>query len=118
MRRVARKVRLSLSAIALLAVLAVPAVLAADKAQTFTGEVGDAMCGAKHEMAGDAADCTVECIKMGSKYALISGDKVYTLETKDKTALDQLAKLAGKKAKVTGSADGTTINVSAVAPGQ
>ena len=34
---------------------AVPA-LAAGKRQTLTGEVSDAMCGAKHEMPGDAAD--------------------------------------------------------------
>jgi hypothetical protein len=37
--------------------LAVPA-LAAGKSQTLSGEVSDAMCGAKHEMPGSAADCT------------------------------------------------------------
>ena len=87
----------------------------AAKAETFTGEVGDVMCGAKHEMAGSAAECTRDCAKQGSKYALIVGDKVYTLETTDKAALDQLDKLAGQKAKVTGTASGTTIQVSSVA---
>ena len=87
----------------------------AAKAETFTGEVGDVMCGAKHEMTGSAADCTRDCVKQGSKYALIVGDKVYTLETSDKAALDQLDKLAGQKAKVTGTASGTTIQVSSVA---
>jgi hypothetical protein len=87
----------------------------AAKAETFIGEIGDSMCGAKHEMAGNAAECTRDCIKQGSKYALISGDKVYTLETTDKATLDQLDKLAGQKAKVTGSANGTTIQVSSVA---
>ena len=89
-------------------------LLAAAKAETFTGEVGDVMCGAKHEMAGSNAQCTHECVKQGSKYALISGDKVYTLETQDKAALDQLDSLAGKQATVTGTANGTAIQVTAV----
>ena len=94
---------------------AVPA-LAAGKSQTLAGEVSDAMCGAKHEM-GKPADCTRACIKHGSKYALVVGDKVYTLETSDKTALDKLNDLAGAKAKVTGEVDGSTIAVKSVAAG-
>src|ERR1044071_2885829 len=93
--------------------LALPSFAA--KAETFTGEVGDTMCGAKHEMGGSKADCTRDCVKQGSKYALIVGDKVYTLETKDKAALDQLDKLAGMQAKVTGTADKDVIQVSSVA---
>jgi hypothetical protein len=91
--------------------------LAAGKSQTLTGEVSDAMCGAKHEMPGKAADCTRGCMKHGSKYALVVGDKVYTLETTDKVALDKLDSLAGAKAKVTGEVDGTTVNVKSVAAG-
>jgi hypothetical protein len=94
----------------------VPA-LAAGKSQTMTGEVSDAMCGAKHEMPGSAAECTRGCMKHGSKYALVVGDKVYTLETSDKAALDKLNDLAGAKAKVTGEVDGTTITVKSVAAG-
>jgi hypothetical protein len=95
---------------------AVPA-LAAGKSQTLTGEVSDAMCGAKHDMPGNAADCTRGCVKHGSKYALVVGDKVYTLETADKAALDKLYDLAGAKAKVTGEVNGTTITVKSVAAG-
>ena len=98
-------------------IAAVPAFAGGGKSQTFTGEVSDAMCGAKHEMPGKAADCTRACIKHGSNYALVVGDKVYTLETSDKTALDQLDKLAGAKAKVTGEVSGTTIAVKSVAGG-
>ena len=47
----------------LIGLAAVPA-LAAGKRQTLTGEVSDAMCGAKHEMPGKAADCTRGCINM------------------------------------------------------
>ncbi len=96
--------------------VAVPA-LAAGKSQTLTGEVSDAMCGAKHEMPGKPADCTRACVKHGSKYALVVGDQVYTLETSDKAALDKLNDLAGAKAKITGDVEGTTIAVKAVASG-
>jgi hypothetical protein len=101
----------------MLIVLAAVPALAAGKSQTLTGEVSDAMCGAKHEMPGKAADCTRGCMKHGSKYALVVGDKVYTLETSDKAALDKLNDLAGEKAKVTGEVDGTTVTVKSVAAG-
>jgi len=78
---------------------AVPAI-AAGKSQTLIGESATPMCGAKHEMHGSAADCTRGCIKHGSKYALVVGDKVYTLETSDQTALGKLKRFSGAKAKV------------------
>jgi hypothetical protein len=99
----------------LLAGLAAVPALAAGKSQTLTGTVSDAMCGAKHQMPGDAAGCTRACVKHGSKYALVVGDKVYTLETSDKANLDTLNDLAGASAKVTGDVDGDTIAVKAVA---
>jgi hypothetical protein len=51
----------------------------------------------------------------GSSYALVVGDKVYALHTVDKAALAQLDKLAGEQAKITGIADGETIQVSGIA---
>ena len=99
----------------LLAGVAAMPALAADKSQTLTGQVSDAMCGAKHQMPGDAAGCTRACIKHGSKYALVVGDKVYTLESSDKATLDQLNDLAGASAKVTGDVSGDTIAVKSVA---
>jgi hypothetical protein len=98
-------------------VIVVPA-FAADKAQTFTGVVSDAMCGAQHMMDGSAADCTRACVSKGSKYALVVGDKVYTLDTSDKAALAELDKLAGGQAKVSGTANGDTIAVKSVAAGK
>jgi hypothetical protein len=85
------------------------------KDQTFTGEVSDAMCGAEHMMKGSAADCARACVAKGSAYALVVGDKVYTLASSDKAALDKLSQLAGQKALVSGKADGDTIQVSGVA---
>ncbi len=88
--------------------------MAAAKSETFTGEVSDAMCGAKHAMSGSNSECTRACAKKGSSYALVVGDKVYTLKTDDKAALAELDKLAGAKATVAGAADGDSIVVSAV----
>jgi hypothetical protein len=99
----------------LLAGLAAVPALAAGKSQTLTGQVSDAMCGAKHQMPGDAAGCTRACIKHGSKYALVVGEKVYTLETSDKATLDKLNDLAGASANVTGDVEGDTIAVKSVA---
>ena len=88
--------------------------MAAAASQSFTGEVSDSMCGAKHMMAGKEADCTRACVRKGSSYALVVADKVYTLQTDDKATLAELDKLAGAKAKVTGTAQGDTIAVSKV----
>jgi len=97
------------------AYLSLTGAFAADKPQTFTGKVSDAMCGAEHMMAGDAAACVRACVNKGSKYVLVVGNKVYALDTSDKAALGQLDKLADQQAKVTGQASGDTIAVSSVA---
>ena len=99
-------------ALVLAAGLAASAFAAAGKA--FTGTVSDAMCGAKHAMAGDDAGCTRACVSKGSKYALVVGDKVYTLETSDKAALATLDKQAGAKATVSGTEKDNTITVTSV----
>jgi len=100
--------------IILAGLVALPA-FAADK--TIAGKVSDAMCGVKHQMPGDDAGCTRACVKNGSKYALVVGDKVYTLQTTDKSTLDKLNDLAGANAKVTGEVSGDTITVKSVAAG-
>jgi len=83
---------------------------------SYTGTVSDAMCGAKHQ--GPAAECTRGCVSKGSKYALVVGDKVYTLETSDKAALATLDKQAGAKVTVTGTDKDNTITVSSVKAAQ
>jgi hypothetical protein len=88
----------------------------AGKKQTFTGEVGDAMCGRKHmEGEGTPAQCTRTCVSHGSKFALVVGEKIYALDTTDKAALATLDQQAGKNATVTGVLNGDTIEVSSVA---
>ncbi len=104
--------RLSNSALFLSIVLSTVAA-STQSSQALTGTVSDAMCGAHHMMKGaTAAQCTRECVKQGSDFALVSGDKVYTLKG-DKSQLD---KCAGQSVTVKGKVDGTTITVSSISP--
>jgi hypothetical protein len=111
-----RKAGLVLSALMIACLASASAFAAGGK--TYTGTVSDAMCGAKHEMGGSDAQCTRACVSKGSKYALVVGDKVYTLETSDKDALATLDKQAGAKATVTGTEKDNTITVSSVKAAQ
>ena len=55
MRSGLQKFGISLAALIFSGVLSLSSVSAAGKADTFTGQVSDAMCGAKHMMAGNPA---------------------------------------------------------------
>lgn len=82
-------------------------------AQTLTGTVSDSMCGAKHMMTNvTPAQCTRECVKQGSDYALVSGAKVYTLKGDKK----QIDKYAGQSVSVTGRISGDTVTVESISP--
>ena len=87
-------------------------VMASTKSsQTLTGTVSDAMCGAHHVMEGaSAAQCTRECVKRGSDFALVSGDKVYTL----KGGKTQLDKFAGQNVTIKGKVEGKTVTVDSI----
>jgi hypothetical protein len=103
------------AAFAVVATLATGAASA--QTSTLTGVVTDQMCGAHHMMAGaNAQKCTRECVGMGSAYALVVGDKVYTLQaTAD--VKKELYALAGASAVVKGTVSGLTVQVATVAPG-
>ena len=108
------KLKVQVAILSFAFVLLVPPSFAA-KAESFTGTVSDAMCGAKHMMEGDPGGCVRACVQKGSNYALVVGDKVYTLNSKDQATLASLDKLANEKATVKGTADGDTITVISVA---
>lgn len=94
-------------------VLSAFALFAQTSPQSFSGTISDAMCGANHMMKNATpAQCTRECVKRGSDFALVSGTKVYTLKG-DNTELD---KFAGQKVTIKGEASGDTITVKSVAP--
>jgi hypothetical protein len=108
-----RNVEFLLLNLIVMAGLAVSSAFSAT-AKTFTGKVSDSMCGAKHMESSDEAGCTRVCVGKGAKYALVSGDKVYTLDTNDKAALTTLDKQAGAKVTVTGTQKDNTITVTSV----
>jgi hypothetical protein len=109
-----RMLQVWMATVVLSAGLTVVPAVAAGSTQTFTGKVSDAMCGAKHQEGVDPATCVRACVKKGAKYALVVGDKVYTLDTSNKATLAELNKLAWENAKVTGTAEGDTISVKSV----
>ena len=87
--------------------------------QTWTGQISDEMCGADHSaMAHDAKkvsahDCTLNCVKGGTKFVFVSEGKVYPIANQD---LADLKTHAGHNVKITGdlASDGKTITVSKV----
>ena len=96
--------------------------LAAQKAQTFAGEIIDQQCAllgghsAMMNQGESAKDCSNRCVKIGGKYVL------YDAGTKTIYQLDDQKKaepFAGTKVKVTGSYDSSnkTIHVSNIQTG-
>ena len=87
------------------------ALAAVTEHKTVTGTVSDSMCGAAAHMMGESdADCVRACVKDGSKYVLVDGKTVYTLDG-DATQID---KFAGQKAAVTGVLRGETLKVATI----
>lgn len=86
--------------------------LATAATQTLTGVITDDMCGRKHAMVPGKPDseCIRACVKAGSKYALLAGDKIYTLAGETK----QIEQMAGKRVKITGDVTGMTVKVNAI----
>ena len=87
--------------------------------QTWNGQISDSLCGAKHESEsigegnGKISDqeCTVACVKGGSKYVLVSSGKKYQIA--NQTYAD-LAKFAGRTVKLTGEIKDDSITVSKI----
>ena len=79
--------------------------------RTVTGVVSDTMCGRTHMVKGKtAAECTRFCVKQGAQYALVAGQKLYTLEGHG----PDLYRLAGQRVSVKGRVNGNTIAVVSV----
>jgi hypothetical protein len=86
---------------------------ASGEQKTLTGVVSDAMCGATHMMKDKPdADCLRYCVKQGTKYALVVGRSVYTLEGHEA----ELDKYAAQKVTVKGALKGETLTVESVLP--
>ncbi|MDP8991263.1 MAG: hypothetical protein M3N41_14430 [Acidobacteriota bacterium] len=88
-------------------------------AATWTGMISDSACGMSHAkmLAADKKlktdrDCTLACIKAGSKYVFVSDGKVYSISNQKLAALKVHA---GETVQLTGTMKGDTIKVSKIA---
>jgi hypothetical protein len=81
--------------------------------QSFEGMVTCSRCGAKHQPTLDrsASTCVRVCVHGGAAFALINGESGYLLDGD----LGSLKKLAGQRARVTGTRIGNTIKVTTIA---
>ena len=90
--------------------------------QTWSGQIGDSRCGANHEEDADAAgggkqgvpsehECTLSCVKGGSKFVFVSNGKTYQIVNQKDPALETHA---GHDVKLTGELKGDTITVSKI----
>lgn len=83
---------------------------------TIVGYIGDGMCGLKHMSGmGDDQNCTLACVKQGSKFVLADRDhkRVYRL---DQAGQEKARDFAGQKVKVTGRVSGRSIAVTNIEP--
>ena len=81
--------------------------------QTFSGMITDSQCGARHDRSSGKrpAECARMCVRNGSKYMLVNGDRKNILEGDENI----LERLAGQRATITGTLSGNTIKVSSAA---
>lgn len=83
--------------------------------KTWTGQISDSMCGAKHMSMGKKkmtdAECTQACVKANAQYVLVSDGKVYQIADQKATAL---ATHAGHRVVITGELAGETISATKV----
>jgi len=81
--------------------------------QEFSGVLSDSHCVGRHMMQDKSVeDCVRTCIQQGSKYVLVDGEHVYTLDGD----ISRFTTLAGERVTVAGVLDGTNIKVSAINP--
>ena len=85
--------------------------------QTWTGTISDSACGKKHEEAAEGngvmpdRECTLACVRGGSKFVLVVDGKVFQIANQDNK---DLAVHAGHTVKATGELKGDTITVSKI----
>jgi hypothetical protein len=84
--------------------------------KVFVGLVTDDHCGARHDMRSDMnpTECTKMCVRNGSKYLLVEGNKRYALVGSE----PQLDGLAGQRANIAGMLEGNTIKVGSTSSGK
>ena len=72
----------------------------ARKVKTFRGEISDKLCGLSHpELMGDARQCTLDCVRAGSRFVLADRENGRVLDLLGKKIPEELA---GKQVQVIG----------------
>ena len=105
---------LCLCAVAVLLVVRAPE---GSERSTWTGQISDSACGAKHEEAAEGQgkmpdrECTQACVRGGSKYVLVVDGKVLQIANQDNK---DLATHAGHTVTVTGELKGGAITISKI----
>jgi len=85
--------------------------------QTWVAEISDSACAMKHESGVEnvppppANECVANCIRGGSKYVIVAGDKVFQIANQNAAGL---ATLAGSKVKITGELKGDAVTISKI----
>lgn len=85
--------------------------------QSWTGQISDSMCKTKHEEAAEGQgkmpdrDCTLACVKGGSKFVLLADGKVFQIANQDNK---DLTAYAGQLVKMTGELKGDAITVATI----
>lgn len=76
---------------------------------SFSGMITDSRCGARHTRYPhlNSTECARECVRRGATYILVDGDRRYALIGNQ----DALAKLAGERARISGTRQGDAIVV-------
>lgn len=83
-------------------------------ADSMTGYISDAHCGAKHDSVSDKnTACIKGCLKGGADPVLVSDGKVYKLDDASK---DKAKEYAGQTVKVDGTVSGDTVTVTSMTP--
>jgi len=81
-------------------------------AESWTGTIADANCGAKHADASEKSQaCAKSCIKRGAAAVLVVGDKVVKIDDASKAKIDAFV---GQKVVIDGSLKDDTITVASV----
>lgn len=81
-------------------------------AESWTGYISDANCGAKHDKVSDAnTKCIEGCLKKGGDAVFVHDGKVIKFDA-DSSA--KAKTFAGQEVKIDGSMDGDTIKISSI----
>ena len=81
-------------------------------AETWTGTITDANCGAKHADASEKSQaCAKRCVERGAAAVFVVGDKVLKISDDSKA---KIASLVGQKVSITGDLKDDTVTVASV----